>query len=483
MRSWQSLPLSQPQAAKSLINRVLARRTLQPFIEWTTPRWEAGRIHREICEQLDRVVSGEVDRLMLLCPPQHGKSHIASRRLPAFMLGRRPDIDIISASATFQLAEEFGRDVRDCIASREYQVLFPGTRLAEDSQARGHWHTAEGGSYYAVGIGGALMGRGAQLGIIDDPFASWEDSQSILSRDRLWDWYLGTFYNRIRPHGAIAVIQHRMAEDDLAGQLIERQKAGGDQWVIVEIPALLADPPWVERYDREALERIKANTDPRKWSALYLQNPTPEEGTFFQRAWFKRFRPEDAKGHAYTTADFAVTEGGGDYTELATHKYHGDTLYLGVEGWNGQTAADQWIEQLIDMFARHKPLCFFGESGPIRRAIEPFLTRRMRERRTFCRLEWLVRGSDKPTMARALQALAASGKVQIADTEYGERLLTQLLQFPAGSRDDAVDMAALMGLAISEAHPGVIQVHTTPVIKDRWDKVFDREKSQGWKTA
>lgn len=421
---------------------------------------------------------------MLLCPPQHGKSSVASKRMPAFVLGQAPTTDVISASATALLAEEFGRETRNCIASSEYQVLFPGTQLAEDSQAKGRWNTSDGGGYYAVGMGGALMGRGGELGIIDDPFATWEDAQSQLSRDKAWEWYTGTFYNRIRPGGSIIVIQHRMHEDDLAGRLIEQQKAGGpDIWNIVELPALLDDPPWPERYDRAALERIKTISGPRKWSALYLQNPTPDEGTFFRREWFEFFDPKKLPPcHRYTTGDFAVTEGDGDFTELGTHGYGGDTLYLGIDGWHGQTAADTWIESLIDQFGRWKPLCFFGESGPIRRAVEPFLTRRMRERRTFCRLEWIVRGHDKPTMARGLQALASARKVKIADTEYGHRLLGQMLQFPAGKFDDAVDMAALMGLVIDQAHPALISKPVPAKAREDYALV-DNDSGDNWKTA
>lgn len=418
---------------------------------------------------------------MLLCPPQHGKSKITSERFPAYLLGLNPGMDVVSASATAQLAEKFGREVRNCISSTEYRALFPETRLAEDSQAKGLWNTEHGGGYYAVGIGGALMGRGGELGIIDDPFSTWEDAQSELQRDKAWDWYTGTFYNRIRPGAPIIVIQHRMHEEDLVGRLLEQQHSGGDRWEVVELPALLEDPPWPERYDREALERIKRISGPRKWSALYLQNPTPDEGTFFQRSWFEFFDPRDMKtGYAYTTADFAVTEGAGDFTEIATHRYLDGTLWLACEGWRGQTTAEHWFEQLIDQFGRHKPMCFFGESGPIRRSIEPFLTRRMRERRTFSRLEWLPRGHDKPTCARPLQAMASAGKVKIADTEYGHNLLTQMLQFPAGMRDDAVDMAALMGMAIDQAHPGITRPTEPKVRRDGWD---EEERVSSWKTA
>jgi hypothetical protein len=426
-------------------------------------------------------MAGQIDRLMLLCPPQHGKSTAASKRMPAYVLGQNPKIDVISASATAQLAEEFGREVRNCISSTEYQALFPETTLAEDSQAKGRWNTKDGGGYYAVGMGGALMGRGGELGIIDDPFATWEDAQSQLTRDKAWDWYTGTFYNRIRPGGPIIVIQHRMHEDDLVGRLLAQQHAGGDKWEVVELPATLEDPPWVERYDRTALERIKRISGPRKWAALYLQNPTPDDGTFFRREWFELFDPAKLKGgHAYTTGDFAVTEGAGDFTSIATHRYIDDTLWLACEGWRGQSSADQWIERLIDQFRVCRPLCFFGESGPIRRAVEPFLTRRMRERRTFCRLEWLVRAHDKATMACPLQAMAASGKVKIADTEFGHNLLTQLLQFPAGLRDDDVDMAALMGMAVDQAPPGFVKAEALHPKRDHWD---EEEQVSSWKTA
>jgi hypothetical protein len=422
---------------------------------------------------------------MLLLPPQHGKSHIASRRYPAYSLGHDPRHDIISASATGTLAEEFGRDVRNLIMGQDYPLLFD-TKLAEDSQAAGRWKTAEGGSYYAVGIGGALMGRGATRLIIDDPFATMADAQSENAREAVWRWYIGTAYNRVRPSGAIILIQHRMHEDDLAGRLIERQSRGGDKWEIVKLPAIdtAGRALWPERYGLPELTRIRDNTAPLQWSALYQQNPLPEEGTFFKREWFAFYHSPPAGLHKYSTGDFAVTEEGGDFTDIATHGYGPDgSLYLALDGWFGQTSADVWIDALIDQFQRHKPMCFFGESGVIRRSIEPFLTRRMRDRKTFCRLEWLPTSADKPTMARSLQAMASMRKVKLPDTEYGHRLLAQLLNFPAGKVDDAVDMASLMGRALDQAHPGIapiIDKAKQPV--DSWAKAFNEPEAHEWRT-
>lgn len=468
-------------AKKGLVHK---KKSMLPFMQHTTPNWSPSKVHRMICEQMDRVLWREIDRLLILCPPQHGKSDIASRRAPAFFMGHAPTEDIISVSASAPLAEDFGRDVRECVTSQEYRQLFPWMKLAEDSRAKGRWRTHANGSYYAVGIGGQLYGRGG-MAIIDDPFGSWQDAQSAHERDRVWDWYRGTLYNRIRPKKPIILIQHRMHEEDLAGRLIEAQKAGGDKWEIVELKANLEDPPWPERYDREALERIRANTDPRQWSALYLQDPTPAEGTFFKREWVKWYTKPPSALHLYSTSDFAVTDGGGDFTELWTHGIDPDSnLYLGLSAWCGQKSADVWIEEMINQFERHKPFAHFGESGVIRRAIEAPLIRRMRERNVFCRLEWITRSHDKPTMSRALQARMAMGKVYLPENEHGQRLFLQLLNFPGGIHDDAVDQAALMALALDEAHPAIAPQPKNVVPIDRWDRVFNAEPKGGtWKTV
>jgi predicted phage terminase large subunit-like protein len=470
------------RAASEVYRRRLARQSTEAFTEYVTLGWKASKIHRAIGAQLDRVRRREIDRLLLLCPPQHGKSEMTSRKFPALLLGDDPSRDVIAASATAELADGFGRDVRNTIASGEYRALFGDTHLSEDSQAKGRWHTAQGGSYYAVGVGGQLFGRGG-MAIIDDPFGSWEDAQSETMREKIWEWYTGTLYNRVRPREPIIVIQHRMHEEDLAGRLIERMKQGGDQWEIVELPADVNDPPWPERYDRKALERIRDNTDPRQWSALYLQNPVPAEGTFFKREWFKWYDPKVALNcHHYSSGDFAVTEGGGDFTELATHGVDpSSNLYLGLEWYSAQTTADAWIEALVRQFRRWKPFAFFGESGVIRRAIEPVLIRRMHETSTFTRLEWITRTKDKASTARALQARMAMGKVYLPDNEAGHALSTQLLAFPAGRHDDKVDAAALMALALDQAHPAMVP--PVEVVKKRDPYEVDEEEEDSWRTA
>jgi predicted phage terminase large subunit-like protein len=434
---------------------------------------------------------------MLLCPPQHGKSTVASKRAPAYLLGRDPTLDIISASATSLLAEEFGGAVRNCVNSPEYGRIFGAVKLAEDSQAKGRWQTTDGGGYYAVGIGGALFGRGAGLGIVDDPFATWADAQSETARRRVWEWYRGTFYNRIRPGGAIVIIQHRMHEDDLVGRLLAEQETGGDKWEVVELPAHINKPPWPERYNSEALARIKANTDRRQWSALYMQNPTPEDGTFFQRDWFRRYTPEQLPKslHRYMTSDHAPAgEVDSDYSCVRVWGVCpvGD-LYM-LDGFRHQETLDKTTDRVIGnkkeekrgLIQRHKPFCWFPEDDNNWKAAAGFVKRLMREQNVHCRIEPMSpHGADKPTKAQPFQAMASSGRVWLPVGPDGDDVLDQYLKFPAGKYDDEVDAAAVIGRALDQAHPAIAK-HDEPAKKrDSWDKAFGNtdDDSTDWKTV
>ena len=265
--------------------RRAAKTSLISFTEFTHPRYETAGLHRQIASQLERVERGEIDRLMLLVPPRHGKSELASRRFPAWYLGRHPEQHFISASASFALAEDFGRDVRNLMKLEEYQQVFD-TRLAEDSQARGRWSTNEGGSYFATGVGGALMGRGAHIFLIDDPFGSMADARSEPARKNVHDWFSAN-YSRLEKNGKLILINHRMHQDDLSGRLLAQQAAGGDQWTVVELKAVspAGDALWPEKFDSEALARIKANISAQDWAALYQQEPTQEVGSYFKEDW------------------------------------------------------------------------------------------------------------------------------------------------------------------------------------------------------
>lgn len=413
-------------------------------------------------------------------PPRHGKSELASRRFPAWFLGKNPKAEIIAASYNSDLAMDFGRDVRAIVNEREYQRLFPGVALRADSKAADRWHTNLGGAYRAAGVGTAMTGRGADLLLIDDPVKDREEADSELRRQRVWEWYRSTAYTRLSPNGRIVVIQTRWHEDDLSGQILAQMEQGGDQWEVLSLPAIndAGDALWPDRYPVERLNAIKATLGPREWSALYMQRPQPDEGTFFQRDWFKTWTERPKALRIYGTSDYAVTDHGGDYT---VHRIWGvdekGDIYR-IDGWRGQTSADQWIEAKIDLIAKHRPFAWFGEAGVIQKAVEPMLTRRMRERRVFCRMEWVSSIHDKPTRARGFQARAAMGKVWL---EPGADL-SEFLAFPAGKHDDEVDVAGMIGRALDEVHPAtVVSIVPKTNPPDLWGR--DRQEASGWRVA
>ena len=228
-------------AATELLARRHAREDLIGFTTYTFPGFEVARHHSVIASKLEAVERGEIDRLMIFCPPRHSKSELASRRFPAWFLGRHPGNQIICCSYGDDLAHEFGRDVRNIVAGDEFSRVYPTVSLAPDSQAANRWKTAQGGSYLAAGVGSGITGRGAHVLLIDDPHKDRAEANSQTVRDGIWNWYRSTAYTRLMPGGAIVLIQTRWHEDDLAGRLLQAQENGGDRWEVVSLPALAGD--------------------------------------------------------------------------------------------------------------------------------------------------------------------------------------------------------------------------------------------------
>lgn len=401
--------------------------------------------------------------------PTHN-SELASRRFPAFYLGRRPDRQFISVSANAEMATDFGRDVRNIIRSEEYRGLF-STTLAEDSQAKGKWNTTEGGIYYAVGIGGQIMGRGAHVMLIDDPFATMADALSELERKNVWDWYTGTAYNRLMPGGAIVLINHRMHEEDLSGMLLHQQAAGGDKWEVVELPAIdeRGDALWPEAYPLEALERIRTNSQARFWSALYQQKPSPDEGDYFRAEWLNPYVVPPAGLKIYGASDFAVTSEGGDYTvHVIVGVSESRKLYL-LDVWRLQSASNVWIEAMIRMIQQWKPLAWAAEAGQIKAALKPFIDDAMRRAGAYCWLKTFPTKGDKGIRARSIQGrMAVDGMYVPEHAKWFPEFRHELLSFPAGKHDDQVDAIGLIGQLLLEPYTDTKPVEKKPDRLEYW---------------
>lgn len=467
-------PFKLTQAHIDGARRELARRHLLDFAPEIVPNYEAAKHHQLICERLEAVERGDIDRLMIAMPPRHGKSQLASRLFPAWYLGRNPTKQIIAASYNSDLAMDFGRDVRNIVGSPEFSEVFPGVSLATDSKAANRMNTNHGGTYIAAGVGTSVTGRGANIALIDDPFKDRAEADSERIRENVWAWYQSTLYTRLMPRGSIVVINTRWHDDDLSGRLLN----GSDKWELLELPAINAqgEALWPEWYDIPALERIKANIGPREWSALFQQQPQPDEGTYFQREWFRHWDNRPPM-NLYASSDYAVTDGGGDYTVLTIWGVSENGDLYRVDQWKGQTTPDVWIERQVDMILKWKPLAWFGEGGVIQKSIEGMLRRRMLERKAHCRLEWISSISDKPTRARSFQARCAMGKVWFEpDADLGE-----FLRFPAGVHDDEVDTASLIGRVIDEMHPAIVT--TVPKINSPTDRYSRKPRADSMGSA
>lgn len=434
-------------------------------------------------------------------PPGSAKSTYGSVRFPAYYVGRFPKKGIICASYGDSLAKAFGRKVRNLIGTREYTRIFNLT-LAEDSQAKGEWETHEGGTYFACGVGTAITGRRADLGLIDDPVKGRKEADSDTVKESTWEWYKSDFLTRLKPGAAQIIIQTRWVDDDLSGRILPAEWNGesgqfvgfdGELWTVICLQAEAEegknDPLgrnkgeylWTEWFTADYWRQTKAaqaGSDIRNWSALYQQCPTPDEGSYFQRDDIRWYEWGDPPKHLrlYGASDYAVTEDGGDWTVHGVAGLDPNHDFYIRDWWRGQTSPDVWIETQCDLIHVHKPLIWVGESGPIRRSVEPFLVRRMKERKDYCRLDWLPSITDKPTRARAIQARASMHKLYLplnAPPDIQDRiseLVRQMLRFPNGAVDDDVDVLSLFGrmldVFISAHQPAEKPKKPTKVLQD-----------------
>jgi predicted phage terminase large subunit-like protein len=446
-----------------------------------------------LLDKLEAVERGDIDRLMVLMPPGSAKSTYVSTLFPPWYLARHPDHAVVAASHTAELAERFGRRVRNII--NEHSATL-GLELAADIQAAGQWETTQSGEYFAVGVLGAVTGRRADIVIIDDPVKSRLEADSETVRDRVWEWWKADLQTRLKPGAKIVLVMTRWHEDDLGGRLLGEMDAGGRKWEVLRLPMEAeagdqlgrapGEPLWPEWFTDDM--RADAKRDPRTWSALYQQRPAPDSGTYFSREWLRPAnaipRREDMR--IYGASDYAVTANDGDWTVHAVIGVDPDSRLWLLDLWRGQTASDAWVEAFCDLVRQWRPIGWAEEQGQIKAGVGPFLDRRMRERGAFvARRPFPTRG-DKAVRAQSIRGrMALDGLHYLASAPWRAEFETELMSFPAGKHDDQVDALGLVGQLLDVMVPGQKPKPPEPR-RDSWDLAFERAlqpQAESWRVV
>ena len=470
------LPENSPQREKiwellKAHKKELARESFLPFVNDMWSAFIAGRHHKIMAEAFERVASGDLKRLIINMPPRHTKSEFASFLFPAWYLGKFPEKKIIQTAHTAELAVGFGRKVRNLVGSPDYQRIFQ-TKLSTDSKAAGRWNTNKGGEYFAIGVGGAVTGKGADVLIIDDPHSEQEAMQGNPAvYDRVYEWYSSGPRQRLQPGGSIVLVMTRWSTRDLTGQIIENSIAReGDEWEVIELPAIMPSgkPLWPEFWKKEELESIKAEIPVSKWEAQYQQNPTSEEGAIVKREmwriWEKDNPPQcDFIIQSWDTAFEKSNRA--DYSACTTWGvFHhpnesGDLIanLIILDAFRDRMEFPELKRTAYEMYKEWSPDALIVE----KKAAGAPLIYEMRQIGIPVSEYTPSKGSDKIARVNAISDLFASGLVWCPNKRWAEEVMEELASFPNGSHDDLVDSTTQALLRFRQG--GFIKIPTDEV--------------------
>jgi len=456
----QKLPPDQKQEILALLSELEevrgkeeSRTDFLTFVNRMWPAFISGRHHKVMADAFERVANGELKRLIINMPPRHTKSEFASYLFPAWYLGRYPEKKVIQTAHTAELAVGFGRKVRNLINQEDYQEVFPGIELSSDSKAAGRWNTNKKGDYFAIGVGGAVTGKGADVLIIDDPHSEQDAAVGAYNPevyDKVYEWYTSGPRQRLQPGGAIIVVMTRWSTRDLTGQIIKSatQREGADEWEVIELPAVMpsGDPLWPEFWPIDQLDSLKAELPVSKWSAQYQQDPTSEEGALIKREWWQEWEYEnpphcDAIIQSWDTA-FLKTQRA-DYSACTTWGVFHHPNENG-ESIPNLILLDAYKEKLEFPDLKRAAYEKYWEYEPDQMIVEAKaagspLIFELRAMGIPVTEFTPSRGQDKIARVNAVSDLFASGIVWCPATRWAEEVVEECAAFPAGDNDDLVD--------------------------------------------
>ena len=422
------------------------------YVKKMWPGFIAGRHHKLMADKFERIASGELKRVIINMPPRHTKSEFASFLLPSWFLGRFPEKKVIQTSHTAELAVGFGRKVRNLVGADVYKEVFPNVGLQADSKAAGRWSTNHGGEYFAIGVGGAVTGKGADLLIIDDPHSEQEAKLAMTDPgifDSVYEWYTSGPRQRLQPGGSIVIVMTRWSTKDLTGRIlkssIEDEKI--NEWEIIELPALLpsGNPLWPEFWPVEELEALKAELPVSKWNAQYQQKPTSEEGAIIKREWWKMWESDRPPSCEFIIQswDTAFTKSNrSDYSACTTwgvfHPDEGqDAHVILLDAFKERLEFPDLKRKAFEMWKDWEPDAFVVEA----KAAGAPLIYELRQMGIPVQEFTPSRGNDKVVRVNAVSDLFSSGKVWAPRKRWAEEVMEEIAGFPYSDNDDLTDSA------------------------------------------
>jgi len=466
---------------QSQITQKQAKDSFLDFIQHVYKGYKVGPHHKHLARIFEEITEGKKKRVIVNIAPRHGKSEMISYLAPAWFLGKFPHKKVIMASHTADLAVNFGRRVRNLVGSDPYRDIFPQVELQADSKSASRWGTNFNGEYFAIGVGGALAGRGADLFIIDDPHSEQEAKQGRVDVfDPAWEWFQSGPVQRLMPGGAIIVVMTRWSKMDLTGKIIDHmtREEDSDQWEVVEFPAILNDKPlWPDFWTIEELLAKRASMDVRYWQAQYMQDPTSEEGALIKREWWQVWESEvpPPSEHIIMSLDAAQEKTNrSDFNALMTWGvfFNEETKNYNIILLNSIKVRMEFPELkalVLEQYKEWNPDSFIVE----KKSNGAALYQEMRRMGVPISEFTPGKGQDKISRVNAVVDLFSSGIVWCTQHRWAWEVVEECNDFPSGSHDDLVDATTLALMRFRQG--GFIRLPTDEPEPTKWFKSHRRE--------
>jgi predicted phage terminase large subunit-like protein len=446
---------------KIALEREKCQDSFMSYVKKMWPGFIHGRHHAVLAKKFEDVASGKIKRLAISLPPRHTKSEFGSFLFPSWFLGKFPAKKVMQASNTGELAVGFGRKVRNLVMGEQYAEVFPDVTLRQDSKAAGRWSTNKDGEYFAIGVGGTMTGRGADLVIIDDPHTEQEAALAAHDPsvyDKSYEWYTSGPRQRLQPNGAIIIIATRWSERDLIGRVIQDSVERGrpDEWDVVELPAIMPSGSslWPEFWPLDQLQALKEELSPSKWNAQYQQQPTGEEGAIIKREWWNIWTKDEPP-----RCEFIIQAWDTAFTKNERSDFSACTTW-GIFYMNEDSNDTHMI--LLDSFQKRmefpelkeKARSHYLEWEPDDCIIEAKAAGASLIQELNQQADLFVRGytpsrgtrqqsNDKISRMNTVAPIFQSGKVWAPDTRWARELIDQMAAFPNAAHDDLADTAVM----------------------------------------